>query len=118
MKNKLYLEFLTKIGELELDKIEEFVKDMTCTRVTKIINHQIACPDQDTLIKQLKEARERAGKFTITPINHCNDKETHQCAVRYLLESEAAGSFTTIAIVNFDLQDKITKIDEIYCQTT
>lgn len=109
-----YIHFLQQIGETEPEDMLNLVNQYVSPDVKKVINNQTVCNNSLELSQQLQEVRTMAGRVSAHLVNHCNDTENRQCAVRYLLSTETAGSFTTLAIVDYDENQKIRKIDEIY----
>ncbi len=109
-----YIHFLKNVVSSDAKNVTDIIAEHTTSNVKKIVNNETVCENVEGLSEQLISVREMAGRIDINLVNFCNDLENNKCSVRYMLDSELAGNFSTLAIVTYDDNKKIVEIDEIY----
>jgi len=109
-----YVAFMQSLGEEGATTYESQAPEIFAEQVSKIVNDRQILTARIELLKQLRDAREIAYPCTFTIQKIFCDVAKKACTIHFTWNSEKLGLHKTVVSLNFDENNLITEIDEVY----
>lgn len=112
-----YNQFQQDYGQENSKDYDALIEKIFAPDFQKIANGVCLVDSRSKLLFQLSEVKHSTGKWRVVEEKELIPAAAEdKCVIRYILETEKAGNFEIITILNIDRENRINKIDEVFYQ--
>lgn len=108
-----YVDFLSKYGSSNSDSCIDDIKYLFAPNFKKTINGQVFFETQESYLEKIAAVRQWTGAWNIKVLDIVESDKNRNSAICYLCIVKE-GTYITVAILHYDINNLITEISTIY----